>query len=490
MSLKNAVDKPRRTAWSLAARLTAWYAGSAFLLIMAATGFLYWALINNLEREDEEFLGDKVRFLRQLLREHPQDLAVWSASQYAQFFVRILDQNNTPIVETPGMSDLLPVHVYPPPVDTEAAPGHGVEVEATGGRSFLILAARATGPPSAGGERIIQVALDRTFEEELLGGYRRNIWMILGTSILICAVAGYHIARRGLRPVQEMAETARRIRSTTLHERLELGGLPKELSVLASTFNEMLDRLQDSFNRLSRFSADIAHELRTPVNNLRGEAEVALGKPRAPEEYREILSSSLEECGRLSRMIDSLLFLARAESPQVQIARERVDVSTELAAVREFYDEAANEAGIRLTALCQAGVCAELDRILFQRAVGNLVANALAHTPAGGTIQLSAKKNGSTVRIEVTDTGCGIPREHLTHVFDRFYRVDAARSTHSGGVGLGLAIVQSIANLHRGSAEIDSEVGRGTRVTLVLPADTPTGNSGTMSAQESASKPK
>src|SRR5262249_7366571 len=154
------------------------------------------------------------------------------------------------------------------------------------------------------------------------------------------------------------AETTRRIRSTTLHERVELAGLPAELSVLAGTFNEMLDRLEESFTRLARFSADIAHELRTPVNNLRGEAEVALGKARAPEEYREVLGSCLEECGRLSRIIDSLLFLARAESPETQIAREWIDVGRELAVVRDFYEAAAGEAGVTLRLAAPQGIVA------------------------------------------------------------------------------------------------------------------------------------
>jgi two-component system heavy metal sensor histidine kinase CusS len=472
MSSKNA----RETAappWSLAARLTAWYAGSAFLLILAATGFLYWALVSNLDREDDQFLADKVRLLRALLRDRPEDLRAlrqeaeweWAASQYAQFSVRVLDEYGQPIIETPGMTDVLPPHLFPDPEAADAEPGKGSEVHAPSGKSFQVVAAR--GP----GSRVIQVALDRTHEEELLAQYRRSLWLVLGIALVLCALAGYHIARRGLRPVQEMAQTARRIRSTTLNERLEAGGLPAELSLLAGTFNEMLDRLEESFTRLSRFSADIAHELRTPVNNLRGEAEVALGKPRSPEEYREVLGSCLEECTRLSRLIDSLLFLARAESPQVRISTERVDVARELAAVREFYEAAAAEAGVTLAVSAGDGIGADLDRTLFQRAVGNLITNGLAHTPPGGLVRVTATQNGDALRVEVSDTGRGIPPGHLPHVFERFYRVDDARSAASGGVGLGLAIVKSIAMLHRGAVEIASDPGQGTRVTLVFPCD-------------------
>lgn len=475
MSPKNVLEPA--ASWSLAARLTAWYAGSAFLLILAATGFLYWALVSNLDREDDQFLADKVHILRLFIREKPHDITPlvqeaeweWAASQHAQLSVRILDADGRAVVETPGMGEELAPTLFPTPADADAEPGTGVEIRSRAGKSFRILAARAA-VDDRGPDRVIQVALNRTYEEDLLAGYRRNLWIVLGGALLLCALMGYRIAQRGLRPVAQITEMARRIRSSTLDERIATSGLPTELSVLVATMNGMLERLEESFNRLSRFSADIAHELRTPVNNLRGEAEVALGKLRSPEEYREVLSSCLEECARLARIIDSLLFLARAESPETQIAKEPIDVGRELAAVRDFYEAAAAEAGITLELTCPDGVVVNLDRTLFQRALGNLVANAVAHTGTGGTVTLAASRTGYSVRVEVSDTGCGIPKAHLPHVFDRFYRVDAARSTASGGVGLGLAIVKSIASLHGGSATIQSEVGKGTRVTLAFPS--------------------
>lgn len=324
----------------------------------------------------------------------------------------------------------------------------------------------------AGGRerRLIQIALDRTTERQLLSEYRSRLWGVLGLALVASAWVGYTIARRAMAPVAAIAGTARRIGSSTLDARIPVDGLPGELSSLATTFNDMLDRLEDAFTRLSSLSADLAHELRTPINNLRGEVEVALGKPRTTAEYQDTLASVLKESGRLSQMIEGLMFLARAENPEPQIDRAPVDVRRELRVVCEFYEPTAAEAGIDLGIMNDGeSIRAAFDRTLVQRALGNLILNAVTHTPAGGHVRLSAARAHNGVRITVTDTGRGIPIEHLSCVSDRFYRVDASRSSSAGGLGLGLAIVGSIMKVRGGSMEISSTPGEGTTVTLMFP---------------------
>jgi two-component system heavy metal sensor histidine kinase CusS len=474
MSSNSAPETRKPATWSLAMRLTAWYAGSSFALVVAATGFLYGIFLRNLDRQDDQLLGDRVRALRAEMVSRPGDTAAirqevdeeWEAHERTRIHMRIRDGAGTVIAETAEMSRLLPSASFPPPT---AELDRGADVDTRDGGSFRVLAAEA--PSLAPGQPpcIIEVALDRSLEIELNASYRKYLLLVLGTALLLCALVGYQIARRGIQPIHQIAETARRIRSTHLEERIVPDGLPAELVTLADTFNQMLDRLEDSFARLSRFSADIAHELRTPVSSMRGEVEVALSKQRSAEEYREILASSLEECGRLTHLIDRMLFLARAENPETQINRETLDVGQELQKVCEFYKPSAADAGVELAVSVAAPVEANLDRPLFQRAVGNLVANAVTHTPAGGTVTLTATRDNGSTRVEVVDTGSGIPAAQLPHVFDRFYRIDNARSSTNGNVGLGLAIVRSIAELHRGSVAIASEPGRGTRITLVFP---------------------
>ncbi len=481
MSSKSAPNAPapRPPRWSLAARLTLWYAASSFVLLAASTGFLYWSLNHRLELEDDQFMAEKVKFVRALLRDRRGQPGVLPPSGEAgasmSLYLRVLGADGRVLLVTEGMDAVLPVSLFPPAQD--AAEVRGRELWLPDGRCFRLASLRS---PHASGAApdVIQVAMDRTQEEQLMAAYRWNLAAVLTLALLLSAALGHRIARRGIRPVEAIAATAGRIHSSTLGERIDLAGLPRELWTLADTFNAMLDRLEQSFARLAQFSGDIAHELRTPVNNLRGEVEVALSKPRTADEYREVLGSGLEECGRLAGMIDSLLFLARAENPRTPVEREQLDVAAELARVREFYEAAAAEAGVRIAVAVEGRVTASLSRPLFQRAVANLVANALAHTPAGGAVTLSASQDGVGTRVEVADTGSGIPESHLPHVFERFYRADPARArderrgaSHgpTAGVGLGLAIVRGIVELHGGTAEITSTVGRGTRVVLRFP---------------------
>ncbi len=361
------------------------------------------------------------------------------------------------------MNDLLPPALFPSPVAGEGM-NHFTEVEAKDGREFRLLTSMLEENTC-----VIHVAMDTSADEELLVSYRRQLLYVLGLSLLAATAGGYWIARRGLRPIANVTATARRIGPGHLEERIATAGLPAEVRDLADTFNPMLARLEDAFARLGRFTADIAHELRTPVNTLRVGAEVALQRPRTPDEYREVLGSCLEECGRLSRLIDSLLFLARAEDPKTELVTVPIDVAEELRTIQEFFDPTAHEAGVRLTVEAAAGLTVRVDRTLFQRAIGNLVSNALSHTPAGGTVTLFATGDSAGVRIGVRDTGPGIPAEHLPYIFDRFYRADAARSSGAGRVGLGLALVKGIVDLHGGSVQAESPLGEGATVTLFFP---------------------
>lgn len=326
----------------------------------------------------------------------------------------------------------------------------------------------------AGGRALIVLSLDSQEAQGLLAEYRRALFAAMLFGGLAAAALGFLTARNGLRPLRRMAGTAGDISASRLDRRLEVAHAPEELKMLAATFNAMLERLHDSFTRLSDFSSDLAHELRTPINNLMGQTQVALSRARSAEEYRAVLESNLEEYERLARMIGDMLFLAKADNVRVPLNAEEIDLRAELDKVAEYYEVLADDANLRIVCEGQGRVLA--DRILIQRAIGNLLSNAVRHAPPGSEVGASIADLGDAVELRVANPGPGISPEHLARVFDRFYQVDGARERSdalegaSTGAGLGLAIVKSIMRLHGGDARAASEPGRLTTFTLRFPA--------------------
>lgn len=455
--------------------MSAWYGASSLALVIGAVCFLYWVLASNLARQEDRFSGDELSNVRMVLAHAASTRAAIQAPQHLdegrELYVRLLGKDGQVLLETPGMQREVPAppaHEWAPVLASIRSPAGARGGVRTGrGEYFETLTAPAQlGPASP--VAYIQVATNRGDEDRLLALYRDRMALVIGLATLATIVAGYLIARAGTRPVLAIDAAAARIGSRTMHERIATVGLPAELAGLAQTFNTMLDRLEQSFKRVSQFSDDVAHELRSPINNMRGEIEVALAREREPEAYRQVLGSCLEECGRISRIIKSLLFLARDDDNGSSLQREPCDVGRELEAVREFYEPAAAEQGLALTVSVEPGLTASLDRTLFQQAVANLISNALAHTPPDGEIRIAARRRGASARLTVADTGSGIAPEHLPFVFDRLYRATLSRSG-TEHAGLGLAVVRSIVQRHGGEARIESAVGRGTEVELTFP---------------------
>ena len=245
---------------------------------------------------------------------------------------------------------------------------------------------------------------------------------------------------------------------------------PSELEELARTLNAMLARLQDSFQRLSDFSSDLAHELRTPVSNLLTQTQVVLSKRRDVEAYQDVLASNAEEFERLSRIISDMLFLAKADNNLLTPSKDDVELSAEVNSLFEFYEALAEEKGLILTCHGQGNVAG--DQLMLRRAINNLLSNAIRHSPQGGAIDVDiAAGDGGGTTLSVTNSGETIPPEHLPRLFDRFYRTDSSRQRFSDGAGLGLAITRSILRAHRGEVAATSASGL-TRFTLRFPATT------------------
>ena len=316
---------------------------------------------------------------------------------------------------------------------------------------------------------LISVNIDH--QRDFMAALGKILWLSIASGILLTGVLAWIAALRGLEPIRHIAVLAQNISASRLGNRLSLETVPPELSDLASAFNAMLARLEDSFRRLSDFSSDIAHELRTPVGNLVTETEVALSRARSADEYREVLYSNLEEYNRLSRMIGDMLFLAKADNGLIVPRHEPVDLVAETQGLFAFYDALAEEKGVSLV-LGGAGTILG-DRLMIRRALSNLLSNALRYTLRGNSVTVSIDQlDSGETRLAIENPGEDIAPEHLSRLFDRFYRVDASRQKTSDGAGLGLAITKSIVEAHQGTIMASSANGT-IRFEIRFPAAAP-----------------
>jgi len=306
---------------------------------------------------------------------------------------------------------------------------------------------------------------------------RQTLWTlaaIMATAIP-CAVGlaiigGYLLAGRVLAPVGAMADTARRITAESIDARLPVSDSTDEFGRLATVFNETLSRLDAAFEQLRRFTADASHELRTPLTAMRSVGEVALHRPLSTEGYREVIGSMLEEVDRLTRLVENLLLLTRAEAGRIPLTRASVDLRELVAGVSDGLRVLAEEKNQELTVELGEPVAVECDATVLRQGMTNLLHNAIKFTPAKGAIRVAVKSTvtGDAV-IEVQDSGPGIPAANQHRIFERFYRVDQARSRDTGGTGLGLAIARWAVEASGGRIELESAAGQGALFRVVLP---------------------
>ena len=462
------------SARSLARRLSAFFAGVSFLLLAAIGVFLHHALAQQFHTRDATELHGKIELIRhtlndvnsaQAIRDNPQrwlDVIVGHHGLhlgiYGENGVKLLESSNAQI---PPIALLTPAPAFEssPPVR---------EWIGSNGAAFRAVSAWATLGRSNNERVLIAFALDLTEERKMLAEYRTSIIAAIAVGTLLAAALGTWAAKQGLAPLESVAAAASRITASRLDERLDVGSAPLELQTLTGAYNAMLGRLQESFVRLSQFSSDLAHDLRTPIGNLLGEAQVALSRTRDADDYRSVIESSVEELERLSRMLESMLFLARADNAQLALHPEYVDLDIEFGKIRDYFEPLAQEKEVSLEV--SGGARVHADPVLLRRAISNLVANAIRFSPsAGGEVTLTAHNTSDGgAQILVSNVGPEIAAQERERIFDRFYRIGRARADSNVSSGLGLAIVRSIMALHAGSASVECSGGR-TFFTLSFP---------------------
>jgi two-component system heavy metal sensor histidine kinase CusS len=431
--------------------------------------YLYQSLARQMAYRDDIELVNKAMQIRRILGElaSPQSI-VQNARPltdtllgHNDFMLKVEAPDGRQLLRTSATSRPLPhVDSVPPQRALTLADVHDWVPAMGSGR--MVRAVGMVGTEAGAGEPVqITLAREKSDRLKMLRGYAVDMLLALCGGAVLATLLGYAIVRHSMRQLRSVIGKANDITASRLNSRLSLQDAPVELREMGAAFNAMLDRLEDGVQRLSGFAADLAHDMRTPVNTLMVETQVALSRPRTAEEYQALLASNSEEYERLARMIENTLFLARVDNAQLALKRETLDLRAELQRIHDYFDILADDVGVRFTVEAPP-LQAEIDPVLLQRAVNNLVSNAIRHTPAGGTVRLSARETDEGVELAVCNTGAGIAPEHLPHIFNRYYRADAARSDHGHSAGLGLSIVHAIMELHGGKIWVESETGAST----------------------------
>ena len=450
-------------------RLTVWYVALFSLLFLVFGIFLYGLLSQDLRTRLDQSLTSEASTASALfedelveekgdvrlaateavagLRLHGSRVAILSGSRLLASSAPVSQRESDAVVRAAASPDNVLALPRLGPNGARVATHH---LEALG-RTFLIFSIAP----------LDSIAAD-------LGVVRRVIFLALPLLLGLAGIGGYLLATHSLAPLNWMAQQAREITGSNLNKRLEIGHAAEELTVLAASFNELLARLDQSFEAMRRFVADASHELRTPISVIRGEADVALSHNRGATEYRDSLAIVLDESRRLSRLVDDLLNLARADAGRVNLQAQDFYFNDLLAECCRSMQTLAAASEVALECHSTGDVQFRGDEALLRRLVINLLDNAIRYTPPGGQVSAELEADTAVVRIRVSDTGIGIPSEAAPHVFDRFYRADRARSRQDGGFGLGLSIVKWIAESHNGSVELTRNPGPGTTFTVTL----------------------
>lgn len=467
---------------SLAGRLVLAFVVVAAVTLTAAGAYLYYALNAQLRAADDAMLLGKIAQLRHLSSETPSadDLARNThrytdvVSGHDGLILRVATPAGRMLIEVNPEGEVV---TMPPLIQAETSPAESAVHTWT---SMSGIASRAVAAEAwlgqSGSKIIVLVAQDGDSRAALLANYQRHIVFAVVGGVAAVALLSLLLVRSTLRGLARIGRQAAAVVPSQLDTRLTLEGAPRELADLLASLNAMLTRLQDGFARLSQFSADLAHDFRTPLANLVGQTEVTLAHPRTVEEYRSVLESNLEEYARLSHMIEDMLFLARADHARVALSVAPLDARHEIQVLVDYFEAVAadREIAIRVTGDAQV----RADATLLRRAINNLLDNALRYTPTGERIDVVVEHLPHEIGIVVRNPGPTIPAESLPLLFERFYRGDPSRAQSgaqsgepsSQSTGLGLAIVKTIMDLHGGTVQASSPPGGRTEFRLVFPA--------------------
>jgi heavy metal sensor kinase len=453
-------------------QLTLWYVLILAIILIAFSVFLYVNLSNHLYAELDESLATIVDREAAVLAgaAGPASLDTRAPSLDAETVVALYDPAGTRLVSAIATRSV-PIPATSLATALGGRPAYAsVDVVRQSGQGTAVWRELVVAVVDRG--RIIgvlQVAHSQDDERDALGQLALLMLIAIPLALVFAVAGGLFLAERALRPIDRITRAAAQISSEDLSRRLNLPKWGDEIGVLAETFDAMIDRMDRAFQQQRQFTANVSHELRTPLAVMIGQAEVALSRPRAAEEYRAVLGGMSAEAQRMNRVVGEMLMLARADAAQAPLDREPVDLRAVVQEVCLTLTSLGQENGVGLGLAPGDPVVVSGDQTRLTQLVVNLVDNALTYTPRGGTVTVTVERNARHAILRVADTGIGIAGEHLPHLFERFYRVDPARSRGAGKTGLGLSICQWIVQAHGGKIAVASQPNVGTTFTVTLP---------------------
>jgi heavy metal sensor kinase len=456
---------------SIRFRLTVWYAGVLAGVLVLFSVAVYAGLNHFLRRNLHESVVKDAQEVGSIVLENANERDEGAIGrEVGEHFspesndraIRVLGPDGSQIYVS-GPAQVFPTWNGPSPSDQTS----DINYHPTGGQEVLIRT--QTVQAESGKKYFIQIAASLASTNEILTDLLGVLALALLLSTGIAVTGGFFLVRSALKPLDNMAARAQKITSRSLHERMPVSDTGDELQQLSISLNRMIERLEEAFHHISRFSADASHELRTPLTIMRGELETTIQNPEIDPRVRETFGAVLEETVRLSKIVDQLLTMSRLDAGEAFLDLSRCDFSELVRTTVEHMRLLADEKKLDLRVEAAEEVQVEGDQSRLQQVIVNLLDNAIKYTPEGGSISVSVRGGSDKAVLTVTDTGIGISQEGQAHIFERFYRTDKARSRELGGTGLGLSIVKSIGAAHGGRVSVQSTEGRGSTFRFEIP---------------------
>jgi len=456
---------------SIRLRLTLWYVLLLAVILAAFSAGIYLTLRHSLYDNLDDSMQNRANVLLDIVRyegSRPTLAGVVSSNDpnQGESFVRIFDASGELTFDNSAAAGDVPIDRR---AVESALAGKTATRNVNAGETLSV----RTLPIDRDGRisGVLEVGQSQSDVSDTLQALLLIVGIAYPLTLVVASIGGVFLAGRALAPVSRVTRLARRISAEDLTQRLNLRLPDDEVGRLARTFDEMIARLDDAFHRQRQFTADASHELRTPLTVLKGQIDVALQRERDVEAYRQVLRAANEEVDRMIRLVGSLFTLARADAGQIPIAREPVNLGDLVASAVEQVRRSAEQKELSLSLQRGPRTILRADEDLLLQLLLNLLDNAIKYSPAAGSVTVGWSADAERVELWVRDTGVGIPTEHVPHIFDRFYRVDKARSRAEGGAGLGLSICRWIVEAHGGSISVESAPGRGSTFAVTLPID-------------------